>query len=146
MQPVRQCQHAVASAAWFSRSVPARHRASPRTSARHRQRTGLGYRKSTCRCQRSGTSVCPRAKHHGWYDTGDIVRVDNEGFLFILGRLKRFAKVSGEMVSLTAIEEALSHAFPQYGPKFSAVVIARPDESKGEKLVLITNEERLTMD
>jgi len=82
----------------------------------------------------------------GWYDTGDIVRVDADGFVFILGRLKRFAKVSGEMVSLTAVEEALAGAFPAYGLKFTAAVLARPDESKGEKLVAVTNEPRLTLD
>ena len=82
----------------------------------------------------------------GWYDTGDIVRVDADGFVFILGRLKRFAKISGEMVSLTAVEEALAGAFPAYGLKFTAAVLARPDESKGEKLVAVTNEPRLTLD
>ena len=82
----------------------------------------------------------------GWYDTGDIVRVDSDGYVYILGRLKRFAKVSGEMVSLTAVEDALAGAFPQYGLHFAAAVIARPDEAKGEKLVTITNEARLTPD
>ncbi|MFM8358031.1 MAG: AMP-binding protein, partial [Verrucomicrobiota bacterium] len=48
----------------------------------------------------------------GWYDTGDLARVDDDGFVFLLGRLKRFAKVSGEMVSLTAVEDALAGAFP----------------------------------
>ncbi|HWQ92346.1 MAG TPA: AMP-dependent synthetase, partial [Clostridia bacterium] len=82
----------------------------------------------------------------GWYDTGDIVKVDEENFVFVLGRLKRFAKVSGEMVSLTAVEEALAGAFPEYGLKFAAAVIARPDENKGEKLIAVTNEARLTIE
>lgn len=81
----------------------------------------------------------------GWYDTGDIVQVDSEGFVHILGRLKRFAKISGEMVSLAAVEDALAGAFPQYGFKFSIAVLARPDEVKGEKLVAVTNEPRLTL-
>ncbi len=82
----------------------------------------------------------------GWYDTGDIARVDEDGFVYILGRLKRFAKVSGEMISLTAVEEALAGAFPQYGLRFTAAVIAVPDEAKGEKLIAISNEPRLTVD
>jgi acyl-[acyl-carrier-protein]-phospholipid O-acyltransferase/long-chain-fatty-acid--[acyl-carrier-protein] ligase len=82
----------------------------------------------------------------GWYDTGDIVKVDVDGFVFILGRLKRFAKVSGEMVSLTAVEDALSGAFPQYGLKFATAVIARPDEAKGERLIAVTNESRLKLE
>jgi acyl-[acyl-carrier-protein]-phospholipid O-acyltransferase/long-chain-fatty-acid--[acyl-carrier-protein] ligase len=82
----------------------------------------------------------------GWYDTGDIVKVDEEGFLFILGRLKRFAKVSGEMVSLTAVEEALAGAFPQYGMRCQVAVISRPDEAKGEMLIAVTNEQRLQLE
>jgi acyl-[acyl-carrier-protein]-phospholipid O-acyltransferase/long-chain-fatty-acid--[acyl-carrier-protein] ligase len=82
----------------------------------------------------------------GWYDTGDITKVDIDGFVFILGRLKRFAKVSGEMVSLTAVEDALAGAFPQHGLRFAVAVIALPDEAKGERLLAITNESKLTMD
>ncbi|MBN9689765.1 MAG: AMP-binding protein [Verrucomicrobia bacterium] len=82
----------------------------------------------------------------GWYDTGDIVRVDEEGFVFILGRLKRFAKVSGEMVSLTAVEDALGGAFPQYGNRCEVAVVTRPDEDKGEVLIAVTNEPRLTLE
>jgi acyl-[acyl-carrier-protein]-phospholipid O-acyltransferase/long-chain-fatty-acid--[acyl-carrier-protein] ligase len=82
----------------------------------------------------------------GWYDTGDIVFMDDEGFLFIQGRLKRFAKISGEMVSLTAVEEALAGAFPQYGLRFQIAVVTRPDESKGEALIAATNEPRLQLD
>lgn len=82
---------------------------------------------------------------HGWYDTGDIARVDADGFLFLLGRLRRFAKISGEMISLTAVEEALAGAFPEFGPRLALAVVTRPDESKGEKLVLVSNEPRLTL-
>jgi acyl-[acyl-carrier-protein]-phospholipid O-acyltransferase / long-chain-fatty-acid--[acyl-carrier-protein] ligase len=82
----------------------------------------------------------------GWYDTGDIARVDEDGFLHILGRLKRFAKVSGEMVSLTAVEEALAGAFPQYGLRFQAAVLARPDADRGEALIAVSNEPKLNLD
>jgi acyl-[acyl-carrier-protein]-phospholipid O-acyltransferase/long-chain-fatty-acid--[acyl-carrier-protein] ligase len=82
----------------------------------------------------------------GWYDTGDIARVDEDGFLYILGRLKRFAKVSGEMVSLTAAEEALAAAFPQYGLRFQIAVLARPDAERGESLVAVSNEPRLRLE
>jgi acyl-[acyl-carrier-protein]-phospholipid O-acyltransferase/long-chain-fatty-acid--[acyl-carrier-protein] ligase len=82
----------------------------------------------------------------GWYDTGDIVSVDAEGYLHILGRMKRFAKVSGEMVSLTAVEEALAGAFPHYGLHCQVAVITRPEENKGEALIAVTNEPKLTLD
>jgi acyl-[acyl-carrier-protein]-phospholipid O-acyltransferase/long-chain-fatty-acid--[acyl-carrier-protein] ligase len=83
---------------------------------------------------------------NGWYDTGDIVKVDAEGYVHILGRLKRFAKISGEMVSLTAVEEALAGAFPEYGIRCEVAILIRPDEEKGEALVAITNEARLQID
>ena len=79
----------------------------------------------------------------GWYDTGDIVRIDEEGYFHILGRLKRFAKVSGEMVSLTAVEDALAGAFPQYGLRCQVAVVTRPDADKGEALIAVTNEPKL---
>jgi acyl-[acyl-carrier-protein]-phospholipid O-acyltransferase / long-chain-fatty-acid--[acyl-carrier-protein] ligase len=82
----------------------------------------------------------------GWYDTGDVVNVDAEGFVYILGRLKRFAKVSGEMVSLTAVEEALAGAFPEYGFRCEIAIITKPDEDRGEALVAVTNEPKLTLD
>jgi acyl-[acyl-carrier-protein]-phospholipid O-acyltransferase/long-chain-fatty-acid--[acyl-carrier-protein] ligase len=83
---------------------------------------------------------------NGWYDTGDIVSLDAEGYLHILGRMKRFAKVSGEMVSLTAVEDALAGAFPQYGLHCQIAVITRPEENKGEMLIAVTNEPKLTLD
>jgi acyl-[acyl-carrier-protein]-phospholipid O-acyltransferase/long-chain-fatty-acid--[acyl-carrier-protein] ligase len=82
----------------------------------------------------------------GWYDTGDIVSIDSDGCVFILGRLKRFAKVGGEMVSLAAVEDALAGAFPQYGLRFAVAVVARADAVRGEKLIAITNEPRLTLE
>lgn len=82
----------------------------------------------------------------GWYDTGDVVRIDEDGYVYVLGRLKRFAKISGEMVSLTAIEEALAGAFPHYGLRCQVAVVARPDAVKGEQLVAVTNEPRLRLE
>jgi acyl-[acyl-carrier-protein]-phospholipid O-acyltransferase/long-chain-fatty-acid--[acyl-carrier-protein] ligase len=94
----------------------------------------------------SGDANARSLPSEGWYDTGDIVRVDSEGFVHILGRLKRFAKVSGEMISLAAVEDALTNAFPQFGLRFAIAVIARPDESKGERLIAVTNEARLKLE
>lgn len=91
-----------------------------------------------------GNSSGKKALVEGWYDTGDIARVDEEGFVYVLGRLKRFAKVSGEMVSLTAVEEALAGAFPQHGPRCMVAVVAEPDEDKGELLVAVSNCEGVT--
>jgi len=82
----------------------------------------------------------------GWYDTGDIVSVDESGFLFIQGRMKRFAKVSGEMVSLTAVEDALAGAFPQYGLRCQVAVVSVPDEARGEVLIAAANEPKLSME
>jgi acyl-[acyl-carrier-protein]-phospholipid O-acyltransferase/long-chain-fatty-acid--[acyl-carrier-protein] ligase len=76
-----------------------------------------------------------------WYDTGDIVSVDTEGFVTILGRAKRFAKIAGEMVSLTAVEEAISTASAGL-----VAVMSRPHPSKGEELVVCTADTALTME
>ncbi len=70
----------------------------------------------------------------GWYDTGDIVTVDEDGFIRILGREKRFAKIAGEMVSLAAVEESCKLCWPG----FEHVALSFPDPGKGEQLVLLT--------
>jgi acyl-[acyl-carrier-protein]-phospholipid O-acyltransferase/long-chain-fatty-acid--[acyl-carrier-protein] ligase len=68
------------------------------------------------------------------YDTGDIVDIDSEGYITIKGRAKRFAKIAGEMVSLTAVESYLSRLWPDH----HSVVVCIADSKKGEALVLVT--------
>jgi acyl-[acyl-carrier-protein]-phospholipid O-acyltransferase/long-chain-fatty-acid--[acyl-carrier-protein] ligase len=69
----------------------------------------------------------------GWHDTGDICEIDRDGFLWIRGRYRRFAKISGEMVSLAAVEEV---AFALW-PGAALAVMAAPDPARGERLVLV---------
>lgn len=76
----------------------------------------------------------------GWHDTGDIVDVDEDGYVWIKGRAKRFAKIGGEMVSLTAVESYINEA----SPEGHHVVVAVPDERKGEQLVLVTDDDNLS--
>jgi acyl-[acyl-carrier-protein]-phospholipid O-acyltransferase/long-chain-fatty-acid--[acyl-carrier-protein] ligase len=71
----------------------------------------------------------------GWYDTGDIVSVDEDGFVRILGRAKRFAKIGGEMISLAAVEEVLSEEWPE--EKHAVVMIK--GGPRGETLTLVTS-------
>ena len=71
----------------------------------------------------------------GWLDTGDIVSMTEDNWITILGRAKRFAKVGGEMVSLTAAEDLVLSLWPDN----RHAVIAMPDPKKGERLILFTD-------
>ncbi|MBI1215513.1 MAG: acyl-[ACP]--phospholipid O-acyltransferase [Alphaproteobacteria bacterium] len=73
----------------------------------------------------------------GWYDTGDIVQRDEEGYITIQGRMKRFAKIAGEMVSLTAVETVVQKLYPDA----HNAVISVKDDKKGEKLILYTTQQ-----
>jgi acyl-[acyl-carrier-protein]-phospholipid O-acyltransferase/long-chain-fatty-acid--[acyl-carrier-protein] ligase len=68
-----------------------------------------------------------------WYDTGDICVIDDEGFVKIVGRFKRFAKISGEMISLAAVEEVAFRLWPGQ----LLAILARPDQARGEALLLV---------
>jgi acyl-[acyl-carrier-protein]-phospholipid O-acyltransferase/long-chain-fatty-acid--[acyl-carrier-protein] ligase len=76
----------------------------------------------------------------GWYDTGDIVTIDPQGFVAIKGRAKRFAKVGGEMISLAAVEMIASELWPNA----PSAVVAVPDPRKGERLILVTQQKDAT--
>jgi acyl-[acyl-carrier-protein]-phospholipid O-acyltransferase/long-chain-fatty-acid--[acyl-carrier-protein] ligase len=70
----------------------------------------------------------------GWHDTGDVVYLDEQGYLSIRGRLKRFAKIGGESVSLTVVENCASALWPED----MHAAISLPDGRKGEQIVLVT--------
>jgi acyl-[acyl-carrier-protein]-phospholipid O-acyltransferase / long-chain-fatty-acid--[acyl-carrier-protein] ligase len=72
----------------------------------------------------------------GWYDTGDIVEVDDDGFIHIKGRSKRFAKIGGEMVSLTVVEQLAAKAWSD--ALHAAVSLTH--EKKGEEIILLTTQ------
>jgi len=70
-----------------------------------------------------------------WYKTGDKGHLDEDGFLTIVDRYSRFAKLGGEMVSLTAVEESIRDSLEQ--PELELVAVNLPDEKKGEKVALM---------
>lgn len=75
----------------------------------------------------------------GWYHTGDVVEVDNQGFIHIKGRVKRFAKVAGEMVSLEVVEKIANTA----APDFQHAATTKPDVQRGENIILFSTDPNL---
>ncbi len=76
----------------------------------------------------------------GWHDTGDVVTINPQGFIRIIGRIKRFAKIGGEMVSLAVVEDCAT----AISPESSHAAITRPDERKGEQIILFSEDANLT--
>jgi acyl-[acyl-carrier-protein]-phospholipid O-acyltransferase/long-chain-fatty-acid--[acyl-carrier-protein] ligase len=72
----------------------------------------------------------------GWYVTGDMGLVDEDGFIHITGRLSRFSKIGGEMVPHIRVEELLQRIMSEDDEKLAVAVTAVPDARKGERLIV----------
>ncbi len=79
--------------------------------------------------EKPGTLIIPE---DGWHDTGDIVTINEEGFITIAGRAKRFAKIAGEMVSLTAVEGVAASIWPE----LLHAAVSKKSPRKGEQIIL----------
>ncbi len=90
--------------------------------------------------QQPGQLQPPRSEAgEGWYNTGDIVELDDEGFVVIHGRVKRFAKIAGEMISLEAVERIACHASPGHQHAATIELVSQ----SGESTVLFSTDPRL---
>jgi acyl-[acyl-carrier-protein]-phospholipid O-acyltransferase/long-chain-fatty-acid--[acyl-carrier-protein] ligase len=78
----------------------------------------------------------------GWYGTGDVVQIDSDGFLFIRGRVKRFAKIAGEMISLEVLEKIAQQA----SSSGQHAATTQADPKRGESLILYTTDPALERD
>jgi acyl-[acyl-carrier-protein]-phospholipid O-acyltransferase / long-chain-fatty-acid--[acyl-carrier-protein] ligase len=97
----------------------------------------LGY----YRYQNPGVIEAPKSSiGEGWYDTGDVVDIDHDGLVTISGRIKRFAKIAGEMVSLDMIE----HVAREASADFHHAAVLNVQDFGGETTVLFTTDPRLT--
>lgn len=75
---------------------------------------------------------------NGWYDTGDLGYLDTDGYLWHQGRLKRFVKIGGEMISLVAVEETLDSITPE---EVECCAVELPDSRRGSRIVAVTSSE-----
>lgn len=79
-----------------------------------------------------------RSFKNGWYITGDLGRIDKDGFIYVEGRLSRFSKIGGEMVPHVTIEQKILEALKIDDESWVIAVTSKPDPEKGEALVILT--------
>jgi acyl-[acyl-carrier-protein]-phospholipid O-acyltransferase / long-chain-fatty-acid--[acyl-carrier-protein] ligase len=105
--------------------------------------TGPNVMSGYLRWDKPGVLEAPQSDAgEGWYDTGDVVDIDDDGFVRIVGRMKRFAKVAGEMISLEVVEKVAALA----SPAAQHATSTQADPARGETIVLFTTDGALTRD
>jgi len=78
-----------------------------------------------------------------WYHSGDKGHLDKDGFLTIVDRFSRFAKIGGEMVSLSAVEEQIQHSLE--APELDLVAVAVDDDKRGEKVIILVADKKIDL-